>query len=189
MARTRAPKLTSPAERRKLARDARKRNYEPALAVLEPALAELGITRGDRRWADVEAMLHEVAANYRLAVAAEAEETPAGQIATLKAARQRMKAQKKQGMDPSPFFEHPCDDEKPRHRAALPMRLEMAIAAELRAIELATPKLTKDAKQFAAIDAAIARLDASRRNKGKSVHRAQASLGPARHARPAGSRG
>jgi hypothetical protein len=150
------PKLTSPAERADIAAGA----VDPER--LGAALKVLGIAAGDKRWDQAHTMLQQVAANYCLAVAAAAEETPARQIATLKAARQRVKAQDKQGLDPSPFFEHDIvagaiDDTKQRHRAALPMALEMAIAAEIPAIELATPGLSMAAKHAAAIDAAIDR--------------------------------
>jgi hypothetical protein len=157
------PKLTSPAERRAIAAGADKRNYAPTLAVL-------GIAAGDKRSDQARAMLQQVAANYCLAVAAEAEETPARQIATLKAARQMMKVQAKKGY-PNPFFAHPIDDTKRRHRAALPMALEMAIATELRAIELATPELSMGAKLVAAVDAAIDRLNGA-------VSTGASSLGP-----------
>ena len=113
-------------------------------------------------------MLRQVAANYLVADAVTGavkdrnaregvEETPAGQIATLEATRQLLKVQAKQGY-PNPFFPHPCDDKEERHCAALPMALEMAIATELRAIELATPDLSADVKLGAATDAAIDRL-------------------------------
>jgi hypothetical protein len=91
------PKLTSPAERQDIAAGAAKRDYELALK-------GLGITAGDKRWDQAHAMLQQVAENYCLAVAAEAEETPARQRETLKLARRRMKARAKQGLDPAPFF-------------------------------------------------------------------------------------
>jgi hypothetical protein len=54
------------------------------------------------------------------------------------------------------------------------MSLEMAIGRELNAIERATPGLSTYAKQVAALDAAIDRLDARRRNsKGVSRGRKQ----------------
>jgi hypothetical protein len=174
--RVKPPKLTSPSARRDIADGAAELNYAPALAAL-------GIADGDRRWGEARAMLQQVAANYLVvdAVAGTVkagnarkgvkagnarkggarpgvEETPAGQIATLKVALQLLKVQAKQGY-PNPFFPHPCDDKEDRHRGALPMALEMAIATELRAIELtADPEMSADVKLVAAIDAAIDRL-------------------------------
>lgn len=157
-------------ERADIAAGAAERNYAPTLAAL-------GIADGDRRWDEARAILQQVAANYLVAVAAEVEETPARQIATLKAALQGMKARAKQGIYPSPCFAHPYDgkksqleplpmelekviaNQKPRDRAALPMPLEMAIAAEIPAIELATPGLSMGAKHVAAIYTAIDRLN------------------------------
>jgi hypothetical protein len=178
--RPKPPELTSPAERRRIAARAADLNYEPALEVL-------GIVPGDRRWDRARDMLQQVAANYLVARAAMDEETPARQIATLKDALKGMKARAKQGMDPSPFSAHPCDVEKsqlkplpmeqekalasqkPRHEAGLPMALEMRIARELPATQLATPELSMGVKQVAATHAAIARLDANRRNsEGKA---------------------
>jgi len=177
------PKLISPAERRHIAAGAAELNYGPALEVLG---ITKGKRRRDR--ARARDMLEQVAAIYLVtdAVAGKVkdgnaregvEETPAGQIAALEVTRRRIKAQEARGEDPNPFFPHPCDVDKsklaplpmelekalatqrPRPPAALPVPLEMAIATELRAIELtADPEMSPGAKYIAAIDAAIARL-------------------------------
>jgi hypothetical protein len=159
--RVKPPKLTPPAKRRDIADGAAKLNYAPALVVL-------GLAKGDRQWDQARDMLQQVAANYLVSDAIAGavkdrnardgvEETPAGQIASLEDTRQLLKVQAKQGY-PNPFFPHPCDDNDDRHRAALPMALEMAIATELRGIELTAPELSADVKLSAAIDAAIDRL-------------------------------
>jgi hypothetical protein len=175
--RVRPPKLTSPAERKEIANGAAELDFAHTLEAL-------GIAAGDKRRAGAHAMLSQIAENHLVidAVAGPVkdrnvregvEETPAGQIETLKAARRRVKAQEKQGLDPNPFFPHPCkkpsrqealpialeDYKEPRHRAALSMAMEMDIARELHAIELATPELSMVTKLVAAIDAAIDRLE------------------------------
>jgi hypothetical protein len=160
MPRAKPPKLTSPAERRRIADGAAKLNYTPALEVL-------GIAKGDRRWADALAMLSQIAANYLVARAAMDEETPARQIATLKARRQWMKA--------------PPGGKKSRQPAPpLPLSLEMASVRDLmREIDRETPGLHMGAigdlptllgiMGAKHLDAAIDRLDARRRNSNEKV--------------------
>ena len=160
MPRAKAPKLTSPGERKRIADGAADLDYESALKVL-------GIAEGDRRWGPARNMLEQIAANHRVACAAERERTPARQIAMLKAMLRLLKVQAKKGDPTSPFFPHTCDikdangdggDKKVRHEGTLSMELEMAVAREIRAIEMATSGLSVGAKQVAAINAVIDRL-------------------------------